>query len=149
MWKESNINLNRASSFQHNQTFSEFLIFTLLLKIPWNSFKVCSSIPAFNNATRQCFMFGYNSGRLLCGARTHLEFERLMPKGANFAQAAHPPWVILAARPLHVWKTFYGYYQKSCHMNWESPILNRFVFFLRYVHHAIKVLIVFIQSQKG
>ena len=47
-----------------------------------------------------------------CGARTHLEFERLMPKGANFAQAAHPPWVILAARPLHVWKTFYGYYQK-------------------------------------
>ena len=48
-----------------------------------------------------------------CGARTHLEFERLMPKGANFAQAAHPPWVILAARPLHVWKTFYGYYQSS------------------------------------
>ena len=62
-----------------------------------------------------------------CGARTHLEFERLMPKGANFAQAAHPPWVILAARPLHVWKTFYGYYQKSCHMNWESPIFNRLV----------------------
>ena len=125
MWKESNINLNRASSFQHNQTFSEFLIFTLLLKIPWNSFKVCCSIPAFNNTPDSVLCLVIILADCYCGARTHLEFERLMPKGANFAQAAHPPWVILAARPLHVYKTFYGYYQKSCHMNWESPIFNR------------------------
>ena len=53
-------------------------------------------------------VFLYNSGsRADCysGAGTHLEFERLMPKGANFAPAPSPP-VILAAQSNYVSRIF-------------------------------------------